>query len=83
MKISELKALLAEVPDHLQVVMAKDEEGNGFSPLSEFDFGVYEEESTWGGEFSSYIHDEEGNEVYPTQAHTVETGNAICFWPTN
>ena len=47
MTVYELRQLLKGVDDNRIVVMSRDEEGNGFSPLVELDDSqVYD--STWG-----------------------------------
>jgi hypothetical protein len=45
-----------------QVIMAKDAEGNGYSPLSSFWLGAYRAETTWCGDvgFESVDDLEEG-----------------------
>lgn len=53
----------------MPIIMAKDSEGNSFSPLSDFDWGNYEPINTWSGEYSGI----ESN----------ESVKAICMWPTN
>ncbi len=35
MKVKQLKAILADAPDDLLVILSRDEEGNEFSPLYE------------------------------------------------
>ena len=50
MTVKELiEQLKKEDPDRL-VIMAKDPEGNGYSPLSDFWSGAYRAETTWFGE---------------------------------
>ena len=44
-----IKALQKEDPKRI-VVMAKDAEGNGYSPVSSFWTGAYRADSTWSGE---------------------------------
>ena len=48
-----VKELIAELkkhdPDRL-VILQKDAEGNGFSPLEDVSTGAYLADSTWGGE---------------------------------
>lgn len=51
MTVKELKAELENLPDEMEVILQKDAEGNGYSPLSGADSdAVYEPESTWSGE---------------------------------
>jgi hypothetical protein len=53
--VGRLKARLAEFPDDTPVIMSKDAEGNGYSPLSGVYPARYEATSTYSGE----IRDEE------------------------
>lgn len=50
-----LRARLEEVPDDTPVILMKDAEGNGYSPLSSVDTEdqVYEPDTPWSGE----VHD--------------------------
>ncbi len=51
--IGDLKKWIAEhadVPDDTPVILQRDAEGNGYSPLSAMDLGWYRAESTWSGE---------------------------------
>ena len=50
MKVKELKELLNQFNDEDIVIMSKDGEGNGFSPLSDIEEGSYKAETTWYGE---------------------------------
>lgn len=53
----DLRARLERVPDDTPVILQKDAEGNGYSPLSnvETEGYVYEPDSTYSGE----VHDTE------------------------
>lgn len=57
------------------VILAKDAEGNGFSPLDGAEKGKYFAETPWSGDF--YGEDDEpfggSDDVVP----------AICLWPGN
>lgn len=50
--IKELKAQLADLPDDMLVILQKDAEGNGYSPLEDVDGynNVYVPDSTWSGD---------------------------------
>ncbi len=54
MKVKDLIRKLSEFNDDCDVVIAKDGEGNDFSPLDSMSKGHYFPETTWSGEF----HDE-------------------------
>lgn len=73
MKVKELKEILKDVPDDYEVVMSRDGEGNGFSPLADFGLEMYVPDSTWSGEIFS---DEDGRNVEFKE-------NSIVLWPTN
>jgi len=75
MKVKELlqilKNLEAASPETLEyeVVMSRDAEGNGYSPLYNTALVRYEEDNSWGGEVSGWDEDVEMN--------------AFCLWPSN
>ena len=51
MNIKELKELIANLPDEMEIILQKDSEGNGYSPCAGGDPDcVYEEETTWSGD---------------------------------
>jgi len=54
MTVKELKEAIANLPDEMEVVLQKDSEGNGYSPLSDVDpDAVYVPDSTWSGDVYS------------------------------
>lgn len=81
--ITLLKVILEEHGD-CDVVLSADGEGNGYSPLASWNFGYYEPDSTWSGEFRSAAHiklpdyDEEDVAYFEN-----ETIKAIVLWPVN
>ena len=51
MNIKELKELIESLPDEMRIIMSKDSEGNGFSPLADTNpNSVYVSDSTWSGD---------------------------------
>ena len=51
MTVKELKEAIASLPDEMEVVLQKDSEGNGYSPLAGVDpDAVYIAETTWYGD---------------------------------
>ena len=51
MTVRELQELIADLPPDMEVILQKDSEGNGYSPLSSVDpESIYAAESTWHGE---------------------------------
>ena len=89
MKVSELIALLEILPDDALVVMARDSEGNSYSPLRDITSGeIYAPESRCHGEI--YLAEltpelmEQGytdEDVYT--ADDREGVEAIVLWPIN
>lgn len=54
MKVKKLKNLLKNLPDDMEIILQKDAEGNGFSPLYEINSKcVYIAETTYHG----YVYD--------------------------
>lgn len=54
MTVIELKELIKDLPDNMEVILQKDSERNGFSPLAEADANaVYVADSTYAGEVYS------------------------------
>lgn len=50
MKIKNLITELQKLDPNLEVILQKDSEGNGYSPLYGIDYeAIYIPESTWGG----------------------------------
>ena len=51
MTIKDLKEAIANLPNEMEVILQKDSEGNGYSPLSGADAdAVYIPETTWYGD---------------------------------
>lgn len=46
----------SSAPGDTVIVMSKDAEGNGYSPLADLSLGMYDAECTWAGEV--YMTDE-------------------------
>jgi len=79
MNVKELREILKNVDDDVEIVIAKDGEGNDFSPLSGMATGEYQMITTWYGDFfgSEIIGDEDYGQPGPN------TTKAICMWPVN
>ena len=54
MNVGELIEKLQQVDPATLVILQKDSEGNGFSPLADVDPGFYEAATTWMGEVYEY-----------------------------
>jgi len=50
MKVRDLLEQLKDVDPEREIVMSKDAEGNGYSPLSSLWLGKYRAETTWYGD---------------------------------
>jgi hypothetical protein len=90
MKLGELKEIIKNIPserDGDEVVLQKDAEGNGYSPLYGVDVdSLYIPDSTWDG--VAYHKDWTADEACMDEEEWNETKsqkqfNAIIFWPTN
>lgn len=54
MNVKELKEMINNLPDDMEVILQKDSEGNGYSPLAGTDpEAVYIPDNTWSGEVYS------------------------------
>jgi hypothetical protein len=72
--VDELRESIADLPGDLIVVMSKDAEGNGFSPLAEVEPATrYAADSEYSGECP---HPDDWDD-HP------EAVEAVCLWPTN
>lgn len=52
MTVKDLREILDTLDPELEIVLQKDSEGNGYSPLYKFYEGHYTPYNTWSGEFS-------------------------------
>lgn len=75
MNVKELRDALYDYPDNLEVILQKDAEGNGYSPLAGAADAMYQAESTWSGEA---IHsDDYDPEDYP------DAIKVVVLWPVS
>lgn len=68
--VSQLIEELKQVDGDRIIILSKDGEGNGFSPLEALELGDYEPENEWSGE--PVEPDESGN-----------SKKAVFVWPRN
>ena len=73
--VKELIELLETLDPNYKVIMSKDSEGNGFSPVSEIGSGEWVARSKWSGEVLSKEDCEENGDEYEE--------DCIVLWPTN
>lgn len=85
MKVKELIAILSLIDPEAQVIMQKDAEGNGYSPLSGADHeAVYVEESTYSG--SVYSTGWSASDACMTEAEWTEVisrPRCVVLYPVN
>jgi hypothetical protein len=87
MTLAELRTALAalnHLPDDTLVVLAKDAEGNGFSPLVETEHAMYLAETTWSGEH--YMTEEQRQAKDDPDEYSEAPDDAVpavFLWPTN
>jgi hypothetical protein len=86
--VGELMDYLATQPRDRKLVLSKDAEGNGFSPLTEAAEAMYLADSTWSG--SLYITPEElahslANDGGYTEDDAAPDGaeRVVVLWPVN
>ena len=78
--IQQLQAL--EAP-HRIVVMAKDAEGNGYSPLSSMWIGAYAPDSTWSGTAGFEFLTPEDEAAGYDEEDLIVGQSAVILCPTN
>lgn len=84
MKVKELKDLLESVDDERIVIMAKDGEGNDYSPLALIDDeSVYKANSTWSGEIGIETLTPELIAENFTEEDVIDGEPAVVLWPIN
>lgn len=70
--VGKLRALLATLPDGTEVILAKDAEGNGYSPAYDLTAGHFETARFNSGAPAGY------GEFRPAG---IDGLTAICLWP--
>lgn len=73
MNVNDLLEILRGLPGEDLVVLAKDGEGNSYSPLSDYGIGVYVADSTWDGDYYDADDEDKPEDGVP----------AVTLWPTN
>lgn len=85
--LADLRQQLAtfdHLSDETPVVLAKDGEGNGYSPLAELSPGMYLAETTWSGEHyptAEQLRDDPNAEE--EDGAPEEAVPAVFLWPVN
>lgn len=86
MTLNELRKQLdaLNVPGHTPVILAKDAEGNGFSPVSNTEVAMYAAETTWYGERYMTEEARQATRRPDEYAEPPEAAvRAVFLWPTN
>jgi hypothetical protein len=78
MTVSRLMALLAKHDGTCEVVLAKDSEGNEFSPLEDLESRRYVPDTTWSGYL---VDDPEDDDVEEEEYN--DAVDAVVLWPVN
>lgn len=68
MKVKELIEQLQKLPEDAIVILQKDAEGNGYSPVDDAEEAIYVAEKTWCGEVYSLDYKQLGYEPDLTNA---------------
>lgn len=85
MKVHELIALLQTYDPELPVILQKDAEGNGYSPLDGADDDVvYQPENDWSGTVHTMSagHDEACLDLDEWE-ELLKAGKCVVLWPLN
>jgi glucose dehydrogenase len=84
MKVKELKKILEKVDENRIVIMQKDEEGNGYSPLDGIsDEENYKANSAWSGEVGYEKLTPELKKAGYGEDDTLEGEPACILFPMN
>lgn len=85
MKVSELMSLLAEFDEDAEVILQKDSEGNGYSPLYVVDGNaIYVPATTWCGDvFSTDWSAEDADRDEDEWKELLKRPRCVVLAPTN
>lgn len=84
MTVDELIEILKGMPGSHKVVMSKDGEGNGFSPLAVAEESMYEAETTYGGEIYLTDYQIEHDPMATEEDRAPEDAiPVVVLWPVN
>ena len=86
MKVRELIEMLREHDQEREVIMAKDAEGNGFSPFYEAATASYRADSKWSGEIGLEPADltpAQKKQGYSEEDALEDGVPALVLWPVN
>lgn len=83
MTVRELIEFLQTEDPRRLVIIAKDAEGNGHSPLSSYWTGAYAADSTWSGEVGLEELTKEDKEAGYSEEDIIKGVPALILAPTN
>lgn len=84
MKVKQLIAELKKLPQDAEVIMSRDAEGNGFSPLDGFDIGTIHPDEVGQHRIDAFFSNSHTDEACGLEKGERETFvKAICIWPVN
>lgn len=85
MNVKELKAELEDLPDDMEVILQKDAEGNGYSPLAGANAdAIYMTENTYSGlVFSTYWTAEDVGVDEEEWARIKTNPQVVVLYPIN
>ncbi len=83
MTVNQLKKLLDKMDGKRIVILAKDSEGNGYSPLDGVYEGAYAAETTWYGKFGMERLTEADKKAGYGEEDVVKGKPAIVLAPVN
>lgn len=80
MKVQELIELLQGQDPEAEVILQKDAEGNGYSPLAGADPSLYLADTTYSGET---LHPEDIEDEFYDEEDIAAAVAAVILWPVN
>ncbi len=84
MKAKELIAELMEYDPEAEIILQKDSEGNGYSPLVGSTDGWYVPTCTWAGDFYGACGTAEDNDQTDEEfAEMASKPKAVVLWPVS
>lgn len=83
MTVKEFIEILNKFNEDRIVILSKDSEGNGFSPLEEASAGSYRPETSWVGEVESEPIADTPPEYIEDDVYRKPGKPAVVLWPVN
>ena len=85
MKVKQLRDLLLNLPDDMEIILSKDAEGNHFSPLADYNAdSIYVADTTYSGDVydDSWTADDAVVDEERWQ-EMLKSPRVLVLWPTN